>query len=157
MLLGFNKSLAGGRGGGSIFALHQIKKLHNTVAACVLLLWFHISLKSHAKKHIFYQILISIQKLVWNNGNIHMCNWEILKPKEDNHIRLYSPILSRCSLPSRSFLFSILSPFIIIEGLKELRYCMIGPGGLCSDIANFCRTEGGLTSKWGRISPAIHC
>ena len=31
----------------------------------------------------------------------------------------------------------------------------IGPNGQCSKIVNFNRTEAGLTSKWGRISPAV--
>ena len=31
----------------------------------------------------------------------------------------------------------------------------IDPNGQCSKIVNFNRTEAGLTSKWGRISPAV--
>ena len=31
----------------------------------------------------------------------------------------------------------------------------IGPNGQCSKIVNFNRTEAGLTSKWGKISPAV--
>ena len=31
----------------------------------------------------------------------------------------------------------------------------IGPNRQCSKIVNFNRTEAGLTSKWGRISPAV--
>ena len=31
-----------------------------------------------------------------------------------------------------------------------------GTRGLCSRIVNFCRTEAGLTSKWGRILPAVY-
>ena len=38
---------------------------------------------------------------------------------------LYSPILSKCSLLSKSFLYSILSPFIIKDCLKEFRYCRV--------------------------------
>ena len=33
---------------------------------------------------------------------------------------------------------------------------MSGPRVLRSRIVNFCRTEAGLTSKWGRISPAVY-
>ena len=38
--------------------------------------------------------------------------------------------------------------------MKEFRYGANGPW--CSKIVNFCRTEAGLTSKWGRISPAVY-
>ena len=31
----------------------------------------------------------------------------------------------------------------------------IGPNGQCSKIINFNRIEAGLTSKWGKISPAV--
>ena len=31
----------------------------------------------------------------------------------------------------------------------------LGPKGQCSKIVNFNRTEAGLTSKWGRILPAV--
>ena len=44
--------------------------------------------------------------------------------------------------------------FVIKECLKEFRYCASGLGS--SKIVNFCRTEAGLTSKWGRISQAVY-
>ena len=37
--------------------------------------------------------IILIPTLVWNNGNIHMCNWEILKPKEDDYMVVLSHLL----------------------------------------------------------------
>ena len=45
---------------------------------------------------------------------------------------------------------------MIKQSSKKFRYFAIGPRGLCFEIVNFCRTEAGLTSKWGRISPAVY-
>ena len=50
--------------------------------------------------------------------------------------------------------FSISCTLIIKVSSKLFRYCASGPRGLCSRIVSFCRTEAGLTSKCGRISPA---
>ena len=40
--------------------------------------------------------------------------------------------------------------------LEEVHILSSGPRGLCFKIVNFCRTETGLTSKWGRNSPAVY-
>ena len=41
-----------------------------------------------------------------------------------------------------------------LTNTNEFEYCASGPG--YSKIVKFCRTEAGLTSKWGRISPAVY-
>ena len=56
-----------------------------------------------------------------------------------------------------SFIFNILLIYYqrIFEEVQIL-YCVSGPGELHSKIVNFCRTEAGLPSKWGRILPAVY-
>ena len=45
--------------------------------------------------------------------------------------------------------------FNIIIIFQFIIICEIGSNERCSKIVNFNRTEAGLTSKWGRISPAV--
>ena len=88
---------------------------------------------------LFHQILIAIPTSLRNNKNIH-------KQKKDDYILFpFSEIFI-----TSFFLFSISFLFIIKECLKEFRYCASGLG--CSKIINFCCTEAGFTTKWGRIS-----
>ena len=72
-------------------------------------------------------------------------------------MKIFKCVLEKYSNEKILFIFGFnIAPFIIKEWLKEFRYCVIGPGGLCSTILYFCRTEVGLTSKWGRIWPAVY-
>ena len=104
------------------------------------------------QKETYLYFFFAISTSLRSNENIYEC----LVEKYLNIKR----IITFCShplkflLPSRFFVFSISFLFITKECLKEFRYCASGPG--CSKIVNFCRTEAGLTSKWGRISPAVY-
>ena len=78
---------------------------------------------------------------------------EAIKNFEHKNI-YFVPILWNFYYLQKNFMFSISFLFITNECLKEYWYGASGPG--CSKLVNFCRTEAGLTSKWGRISPAVY-
>ena len=80
-----------------------------------------------------------------------MFSGKIFEHKKDNYILFPS---SEIFITFKIFCVLISFLFLTKVCLKEFRYGASGPG--CSKIFIFCRTEAGLTSKWGRISPAIY-
>ena len=106
---------------------------------------------------LFHQIFFSIPALLWDIEDIHMCSWEMLKSKEDNHngrklpfsesVFTFKIFLILKILPIHNWSKNALRSSDTVRGVLE--NCVI-------KIVNFCRTEAGLTSKWGRILLSVY-